>query len=116
MNLAVTPVFPTGKGESSETYPRVVAQLTDRLRVIEGQCNLQWLLQVRKSPTRWESIAFCGTKQGLLLRIRDHLQDSYHRKECKLLSLERLVLLHCEPAGWAAIEALPDYYPKVTKY
>jgi hypothetical protein len=69
-------------------------------------------LQVRKSPTRWETIAYCATRQGLLLRIRDHLQQSYHKEERELIPLEKLVQLHCAPGAWAAVGALSDYYPK----
>ena len=109
MNLAVAPVFSAGKGESGEAYPHVVARLAPKLRVICGSCNLQWILQVRKSSTRWESFAFCGTKEGLLLRIKEHLQP---RDE--ILPLETLVR-NCDPAAWAIIEALPEYYPKAQK-
>ena len=90
-HLAVAPVFLAHAGESSEAYPRVVARLSERLRVVQGQCGLQWLLQVRKSPTRWESIAFCATKAGLILRIREHLQQTFHRKERELIPLRKLV-------------------------
>jgi hypothetical protein len=72
--------------------------------VIDGQCGLQWLLQVRKRPTRWETIAYCATRQGLLIRIRDHL-PALEKDEPRTLPLEVLVGCH-------AIEALPDYFPK----
>ena len=101
---APTPVFSGQNREESEAYPRVVAVLSPRLRVIHGKCGLQWILQVRKSSTRWESIAFCATRQGLLIRIRDHLQNT------TLCPLETLVGRHCDPEAWAAIKALPDYY------
>ena len=100
---APTPVFSRQNREESEAYPRVVAVLNSRLRVIHGKCGLQWILQVRKSPSRFESIAFCGTKQGLILRIREHLQP---RDAKQILPLEEIA------AAWAAIEALPEHFPK----
>ena len=45
----------------------VVAVLNDKLRVIHGKDGLQWLLQVRKSPTRWESIAFWGADTKVII-------------------------------------------------
>jgi hypothetical protein len=107
-SAAVAPAFSAGKGESSEAYPRIVARLTDRLRVVHGQCNLQWLLQARKSPTRWETIAFCATKEGLILRIKEHLQA---RDSDMILPLKEIAK-RCDPEAWAAIEALPEYFPK----
>ena len=100
---APTPVFSGQNREESEAYSRVVAVLSPRLRVIHGKCGLQWILQVRKSPSRFESIAFCGTKQGLILRIREHFQP---RDAKQILPLEEIA------AAWAAIEALPEYFPK----
>ena len=82
---APTPVFSGENCEESEAYARVVAVLNPRLRVIYGKCNLQSILQVRKSPSRFESIAFCATKQGLILRIKEHLQQTFHRKERELI-------------------------------
>jgi len=69
-------------------------------------------LQSRKSATRWNSIAFCGTKTGLILRIKDHLRQTHHKKERELVPLETLVMLHCDPEAWGNIETLPAYYPK----
>jgi len=111
MNLAVAPAFSAHRGESSEAYPHVVARLTPKLRVIDDH-SLHWILQVRKSLTRWESFAYCATKEGLLLRIKEHWQQTFHRKEREISPLAQLVEMHCDPAAWAAIEALPAYYPK----
>lgn len=107
-SLAVAPAFSADRGESHEAYPRVVAWLNDKLRVIHGQCGLQWLLQVRKSPTRWESIAYCATREGLLLRIREHLQP---RDAKTILPLEEIAKF-CDPEAWAVIKALPEFFPK----
>ena len=109
-SLAVAPAFSADRGESHEAYAGVVARLNDRLRVIDGQCGLQWILQGRKSPTRWESIAFCATKEGLLLRIKEHLQHLRNRNE--RLPLETLASLYCDPVAWEIVRALPDYYSK----
>ena len=105
-SLAVAPAFSPSAPKSSEAYPHVVARLNGKLRVIHGKDQLQWLIQVRKSPARWESIAFCATKEGLLLRIKEHLQG---RDE--ILPLKALARC-CDPGAWAAIMALPDSYPK----
>ena len=79
--------------EKSDAYSGVVAVLNPRIRVIRGACGLQWIVQKRKSPTIWSNFAFCGTKEGLLLRL----------SECGY---------PCDSKAWAAIEALPDYFPK----
>ena len=105
---AVAPAFSPSAAESSEACTGVVARLNDKLRVIHGRDQLQWLLQVRKSPTRWESIAFCATREGLWLRIREQLQP---RDAKTFLPMEEIAKF-CGPEAWAVIEAFPDYYPK----
>ena len=108
MNLAVAPEISARTGETDEAYGAVLATLKGKLRVIHSRDANQWILQSRKSPTRWESFAYCGTKEGLLLRIKEHLQG---RDE--ILPLETLASRDCDPVAWAAIEALPEYYPKL---
>ena len=54
--------------EESDDYTGVVAVLNSKLRVIRGKCGLQWIVQKKERPTRWTSFAYCGTKEGLLLR------------------------------------------------
>jgi hypothetical protein len=58
---------------------------------------LQWIIQrpngKRNGLPIWTSFAYCGTKEGLLLRL----------SECGY---------PCDPEAWARIEALPDYFPK----
>ena len=65
----------------------------------------------RAVRTRFELIAYCATKEGLLLRIKEYWQRTFHRKERELIPLAQLVELHSDPEAWAIIEALPDYYP-----
>lgn len=74
--------------------------------MIQSKCGLHWILQSRKSLTRWESIGFCATREGLLLRIKEHLKGR------KILPLDVLVKHDCDPKARAIIEALPPYYPK----
>jgi len=105
---AVAPVFSPQGAESCEAYTGVVARLNDRLRVIHGQCGLQWILQVRKSPSRWESLAYCATCEGLWLRIREHLQPRGANEILPLVGLAKF----CDPAAWEIVAALPDYHPK----
>ena len=100
--------------EESDNYKDVVAVLNPKLRVILAKDDLQRIVQ-RQNNKRgglpiWSSFAFCATKEGLLLRIKEHWQQTSHKRE--LIPLERLVGQHCEPGAWAIIEALPDYYPK----
>ena len=64
---------------------------------------------MRKSPTRWSSIAYCATKVGLLLRIKWHLQGNWPR----ILPLDTLLSRrHVDLDAWADIEALPAIYPR----
>jgi hypothetical protein len=82
------------RNEKSDAYNGVVAVLNPRLRVIRGACGLQWIVQKRKSPLIWSNFAFCGTKDGLLLR----------HSECGFPG----------DGAWSAIKALPDYFPRAT--
>jgi hypothetical protein len=54
--------------ETSDQYPRVVAALDPKRRVIECAAGLQWIIQVRKrnGAHPWESVSFCRTKEALL--------------------------------------------------
>jgi hypothetical protein len=90
---APTPVFQDSNRETDETYRGVTAVLNSKLRVISGSCGLQWVIQKRKNPLTWISFAYCATKEGLLLRLPKKGQG-------------------CNPAAWAIIEALPDFFPK----
>ena len=83
--------------EENDNYKDVVAVLTPKLRVIRCRDGLQWIVQ-RQNNKRgglpiWSSFAFCGTKEGLLMRLPKGGQG-------------------CYPEAWAAIEALPDHHPK----
>ena len=108
MNLAVASAFSARTGETDEAYPAILARLSSKLRVVHSRDGNQWILQSRKSPSRWESIAFCATREGLWLRIREHLQP---RDAKEMLPMEKIAK-YCDPEARAAIEALPDNYPK----
>jgi hypothetical protein len=105
--VALTKVAVAQGSEENDNYPGVVVVLNPALRIIRSRCDLQWILQRKNRPTRWSSIAFCGTKQGLLMRIKEHLQGPD-----KISPLAVLLQRDCDLTAWAAIEALPDYYPK----
>jgi hypothetical protein len=109
--VAPTPLFQASNRETDETYGGVVAVLNGKLRVIAGSCGLQWVIQKRKNPLIWSSFAFCGTKEGLILRIRGQLQAQ--SGESRTLSLEALVKRYCDPEAWAKITALPPCHPPV---
>ena len=96
--------------EESDDYREVVAILNPTLRLIKGRCGLQWIVQEKTRPSRWESIDFCGTKEGLLLRVRCHLQHLHNPNE--RTPLGTLADLYCDPDAWDIIEVLPDFYPK----
>jgi hypothetical protein len=101
--------------EESDNYKDVVAVLTPKLRVIRCRDGIQWIVQ-RQNNKRgglpiWSSFAFCATRESLFIRIRGHLQ-ALEKDESKILPLEVLAARHCEPGTWAAIEALPEYFPK----
>jgi len=68
--FAAPGVVPGSTGnEKSDDYGGVVAVLNPKLRVIRGACGLQWIAQKKVSSTGWKSFAYCGTKEGLLLRL-----------------------------------------------
>ena len=104
-SLAVAPVFSAHRSESSEAYPHIVASLTPKLRVIDD-LSCQWILQVRKSPTRFESIAYCATCEGLLLRIKRHLQPRDAKKILPLVAIAKF----CDPDALRAVMELPEFY------
>jgi len=81
------------QSEKSDAYSEVVAILNPALRVICGDCGLQWIVQKKVSPTEWKGFAYCATKEGLLLRLP--------KNGCG-----------CDPGAWCSIAALPDYFPK----
>jgi hypothetical protein len=98
--------------EEADNYRDVVAILNPELRVIRSRCDLQWICQRQSSQRNgvpvWKSFAFCGTKEGLLLRLKMHLQP---RDAKRILPMEEVAKL-CDPGAWSIIEALPDYYEK----
>ena len=51
----------------------------------------QWILQSRYGEERWRPLAFCATKEGLMLRAREVFPP--------------------EDPAWRFIEALPDFFP-----
>lgn len=59
--------------ESSDHYSRIVAQIHERWRVIEGACGIQWILQYRQGgqgDNRWQGKSFWQTKGGLELGLK----------------------------------------------
>ena len=83
---APTQLFQASNRETDETYRGVVAALNSKLRVIAGSCGLQWIVQKRRNQLTWNSCAYCGTKEGLLLQIP---KDGYG----------------CDPEAWAVSSA-----------
>jgi hypothetical protein len=119
--------------------------------VIRGSCGLQWVVQ-RQDGSRggvpiWgkNPLAFCATREGLLLRLKEVLLEEHltklgfyrpKREEVFDTKRNRLVVrdqvsqealeeteaardrlkrgdvaaFGVDPAAWAAIEALPDYF------
>jgi hypothetical protein len=59
--------------EADDDYPRIVARLNDRWRVIESKCELQWILQRRDAApvANWRGSAFCRTRNGLMGNIQE---------------------------------------------
>jgi len=100
------------QSETGDDCEGFIALLNSKLRVIIGSCGLQWLLQNR-SPSQWRNVAYCATKEGLLLRVKAHLQA--HSGEKTTLPLDVLVSRYCDPAAWATIQALPEFFPKPAK-
>ncbi len=54
-------------GESSDAYAHVVANFGDRLRLIECDAGIQWIIQrrLRNRGAIWEGVWFCHTRAGL---------------------------------------------------
>jgi hypothetical protein len=60
--------------ESAEDYPRIVAVLDPKTRVIECAAGIQWIVQVRKRVTEypWEGVSFCRTRGALVRLVGSH--------------------------------------------
>ena len=87
--------------------------LNPKLRIIRSRDGIQWIIQRQNSKRDgepiWSSFAYCATKGGLILRIKEHLQP---REAKQILTLEVLASRQCDPEAWRAVIALPDYFPK----
>ena len=58
--------------EESDNYPRLVATLNNRWRVIVCKDGIQWVLQCRpgRSANGWRGRSYCHTREALLRRAR----------------------------------------------
>jgi hypothetical protein len=78
---------PTG-GEESDTYPRVVAKLNDRWRVITCKSSIQWILQRRRGGAdHWRGYWFCRTKEALIRGARHYAGEIHGDALAVLLRL-----------------------------
>jgi hypothetical protein len=53
------------RDESRDNYPKIVAKLNSKWRVIRCKADIQWILQRHKSG-EWRGRSFCRTKEALL--------------------------------------------------
>jgi len=86
----------------------VIAVLTDALRVARAD-DRQWCLEQRNART-WTPIAYCGTKEGLLVRIKDwllkdHLGRFYQVNKVKAIDPESGRLKHKVIVSQEALDA-----------
>lgn len=89
----VPPPLPATYRESSDLYPRVVAVLNDRWRVIACPAGIQWILQCRgrsktMATSRWRGRSYCRTSEALIRCCREYAGE-------------------IEPAARAILAALP---------
>jgi hypothetical protein len=61
-------------GERSENYPRLVARLNDRWRVIAGRDGIQWILQVHRGQG-WGNQYYYRSREGLISGCREYAGD-----------------------------------------
>jgi hypothetical protein len=59
------PVKRNPMNESYDDYPRIVARLNDRWRVIECRDRVQWILQKHTGEDRWTGRSYCRTSEAL---------------------------------------------------
>src|SRR6476646_3338787 len=57
--------------ESDNQYSPV-AVLNGNWRVIECAAGIQWILQRRHGPSRWDGRSFCRTKEALIRCCHEH--------------------------------------------
>ena len=75
--MIVRPVPFAAVAVNGEADGDVIALLTDGLRVVRS--DRQWIVQQR-GPKTWASFAYCATREGLLLRIKEHLLKEHLNK------------------------------------
>lgn len=54
----------TTNNERSNNYAKIVNQIDDECRIIEGKHGLQWILQKRLKD-RWRSYSYVRTREGM---------------------------------------------------
>ncbi len=122
------PSAPASNREVDDNYKAIVAVLSNKLRVIRGACGLQWIVQKRDAKT-WNSLAYCGSRDGLFRSLKDHLLKEHLLKDYRkpsraaldatstargLLNRGHVSSFGVDPGAWAIIEALPLTFPKET--
>jgi len=145
----VDPSDPTGPVASAAVDANAglddgIITVAEDLRIVRS--DVQWVLEQRGGKT-WKSIAFCASKEGLILRLKEHLLkehltrlDFYQPKKVQVtdkktgklvwknivtrealdatdaaraaLKCDDMTRFNINPEGWAAIQVLPDYFPK----
>jgi hypothetical protein len=83
-----------GPEQGPRSYTRFPIILNDRWRVSFDE--LQWILEKRRSGTRWRGSAYCVTRSALLRNIRERCGDA-------------------DPDALAEVKALPDWHPDRTR-
>lgn len=77
--------------ESSDFYPRIVAVLNPRWRVVVCPAGIQWILQRRSGErhgtARWDGRAYCRTSQALIRCCRDYAGEIEPRACATLAAL-----------------------------
>jgi hypothetical protein len=93
--------------ENSNDYPRLVARLNDRWRVIvsgDRSPYRQWILQrsaSRRGQAEWQGQSYCQTRDALLRSIREKIvKASAFYKGAKAMQVA--------PEALAIIAALPE--------
>jgi hypothetical protein len=105
-SLAVRRLCARQDKENSDAYAGVVCVLNPKLRIIRN--SLQWVLQAKRGA-EWKNFAYCATKEGLLLRIKGHLQPAKARQ---IVPLDILAARYCDAAAWSVVGGLPEHFKK----
>jgi len=87
----------------------IVAQINDRIRIIEGPDGVQWAVQSRAPDgIKWIVGAYCRTRKGIQQTVKEYVQHDAISFDPVIVN--RLASLKTDAAKIA--DVFPEFYPE----